>query len=120
MNRLTIIGNLTKDPELRTTQSGIPVCTFTVAVNAQDKSEYFRVTAWRKQAETCSKYLTKGKKVAVVGSVSGSAYIDKNGEAKTSLEVTALEVEFLSPKGNANNLDGFMEIEIDESELPFG
>ena len=102
MNKLTIIGNLTKDPELRTTPQGINVCDFTVAVNHRkgEGSDFFRVTAWRGLAETCSKYLAKGRKVCVVGPVSARSYQTQNGEARVSLEVTAEDVEFLSPKAD--------------------
>lgn len=105
MNRLTIIGNLTKDPELRTTQSGISVCTFTVAVNRrktqnqQQEADYFRVSAWRELGENCAKWLIKGRKVAVVGPVSVSTYTGNDGKMYANLEVLANEVEFLSPAG---------------------
>ena len=105
MNKLTIIGNLTKDPEKRTTTSGVNVCSFTVAVNrpkrdGQDQgADFFRVTAWRGLADICAKYLAKGRKVAVVGSVSQHTY-QSNGETKASLEVNADDVEFLTPKGD--------------------
>ena len=104
MNKLTIIGNLTKDPELRTTTNGVSVCSFTVAVNKrakqgeQPETEYFRVTAWREKGELCSKFLQKGKKVCVVGPVSVSTYTGSDGGARASLEVLADEVEFLSPR----------------------
>ena len=104
MNKLTIIGNLTKAPEQRTTQSGIPVTTFTVAVNrrrtqeGQPDADFFRVTAWRGLTETCGKYLDKGRKVCVVGSVSISTYKGQDGQTRASMEVTAEDVEFLSPK----------------------
>ena len=76
MNKLIIIGNLTRDPELRTTQDGTAVCNFTVAVNRKARTDghpeadYFRVTAWRTLGESCAKYLTKGKKVCVIGAIS--------------------------------------------------
>ena len=109
MNKLTIIGNLTRDPQLRTTSTGINVCDFTVAVNrklsAQQKAngqqaeaDFFRVTAWRELGENCSKYLTKGRKVAVVGPVSVSTYTGNDGVTRANLEVTADEVEFLTPR----------------------
>lgn len=103
MQKITIIGNLVRDPELRTTQNGISVCTFTVAVNRRQKSEpqaadYFRVTAWRHLGENCHKFLTKGKKVAVVGEVSVSTYTTQNGETRANLELTAQDVEFLSAR----------------------
>ena len=104
MNKVFIVGNLTRDPELRTTQSGISVCSFSVAVNrrrAQDQepqADFFRVTAWRGLGENCSKYLAKGRKVAVTGSVSVSTYLAQDGTTRASLEVTADDVEFLTPK----------------------
>lgn len=103
MNKLTIIGNLTKDPELRYTSQGINVCTFTVAVNrrttgsSQQEADFFRVTAWRGLADVCQQYLAKSSKVAVVGPVSVNAYTSNEGEARASMEVTAEEVEFLTP-----------------------
>lgn len=104
MNKLTIIGNLVRDPELRTTSQGISVCTFTVAVNrrnareSQPEADFFRVTAWRQLGENCAKYLAKGRKVCVVGAVSVSTYTGNDGATKANLEVTAEDVEFLSPK----------------------
>lgn len=105
MNKLTIIGNLTRDPELRTTQNGLNVCTFTVAVNRrrsaandQPEADYFRVTAWRALADLCSKYLAKGRKVAVTGPVMVNTYTANDGTTRASMEVTADDVEFLSPR----------------------
>lgn len=103
MNRLTIIGNLTKDPELRTTSTGVNVCVFTVAVNrnrtsnGQQEADFFRVTVWRGLADVCKQYLSKSCKVGVTGSVSVTAYTSNDGEARASMEVSAEEVEFLSP-----------------------
>ena len=130
MNRLTIIGNLTNDPELRTTQAGDSVCTFTVAVNRPKKNgqdngaDFFRVTAWRALGENCKKYLLKGKKVAVVGPVSVHTYQANNGETKASLEVTATDVEFLSANpGTAtqptvDQQSGYEQVELGD-KLPF-
>ena len=104
MNKLTIIGNLVRDPELRTLNSGVNVCTFTVAVNRRRKAEgqpeadFFRVSAWRQLGETCEKYLAKGRKVAVTGSVEARAYMGSDGQPKASLEMTADDVEFLSSR----------------------
>ena len=102
MNSLHIIGNLTGDPELRTTSGGKEVCTFTVAVNHRrdDGADFFRVSAWGERGKVCNQYLSKGKKVSVVGSVSVHVYTKQNGEAGASLEVFAEDVEFLTPKGN--------------------
>ena len=107
MNKLTIIGNLTRDPELRTTSTGLNVCSFTVAVNRrrsansnQPEADFFRVTAWRQLGENCQRYLAKGRKVAVVGSVSVSTYTGNDGTTRASLEVTADDVEFLSSRSD--------------------
>lgn len=101
MNKLTIIGNLTRDPELRSTQSGIQVCSFTVAVNKRNKdgangADFFRVTCWRGLADICARYLAKGSKVAIHGSVGVSTYTGNDGQTRATLEVTADDVEFLS------------------------
>ena len=119
MNKLTIIGNLTRDPELRTTSAGKEVCTFTVAVNRrkngnnqQPEADFFRVSAWDGLAKSCGQFLTKGRKVAVVGSVSVHTFQTQTGETKAQLEVNASDVEFLSPKG-----DGFTQV--DEPDDPF-
>ena len=104
MNRLTIIGNLTRDPELRTTQGGEDVCSFTVAVNKprrqnnQNDADYFRVTAWGERGKACAQCLGKGKKVCVVGPVSVKTYTGNDGTTKAQMEVTAQEVEFLTPR----------------------
>lgn len=106
MNKVFLIGNLTRDPELRTTPSGLPVCTFTIAVNrrrasnaqaGQPEADFFRVTAWRQLGENCHKWLIKGHKVNVVGAVSVSTYQTQNGQTRAQLEVTADDVEFLTP-----------------------
>ena len=126
MNKIILIGNLVRDPETRTTSTGISLCSFTVAVNRRkqegkdQEADFFRVTAWRQLGELCQKYLAKGRKVAVVGSVSVSTYEGRDGVARASLEVTADEVEFLSPRQEAaGSMDGFTEVEDDFSDLPF-
>lgn len=137
MNRLMIIGNLTRDPESRTVASGKTVCNFTIAVNrrekdenGQNKADFFRVAAWGQMGENCQKYLAKGKKAAVVGTVSVRPYADKDGKPAASMEVFAQEVEFLTPAGQgsteqsapaqapaAETNAGFTAVEPDE--LPF-
>lgn len=107
MNKLTIIGNLTKDPEARVLTNGTNLTTFTVAVNrrrqqeGQPEADYFRVTAWRQLGENCAKYLTKGRKVCVIGPVSISTYTSNDGKTRANMEVTADDVEFLTPKESA-------------------
>lgn len=104
MNKIFLIGNLTGDPELRTTPSGVSVCTMNLAVNRRSSSkddrqtDFFRITAWRQLGETCSRYLSKGRKIAVIGELSGRLYEAKDGTPRMSLEVTADEVEFLSAR----------------------
>ncbi len=108
MNKLTIIGNLTRDPELRTTPSGDSVCSFTVAVNrrvrrdaqAQPEADFFRVSAWRQLGENCQKYLAKGRKVCVIGPVTVRTYQAQDGTTRASLEVNADDVEFLSSRAD--------------------
>ena len=113
MEKLQIIGNLTRDPELRTTTTGLSVCSFTVAVNQRPSkaqreagqeppAKFFRVTAWRELGENCAKYLAKGRKVYCEGTISASAYTgQEDGKPHASLEMTADNVEFLSSRGDA-------------------
>lgn len=111
--QITLIGNLGRDPEMRYTPTGVPVTSFTMAVSRnwvgqdgqrQEKTTWFRVTAWRKLAETASQYLTKGSKVLVVGELEDpNAYIDREGQARASLEVTAQTIRFLSTRGEAGS-----------------
>lgn len=130
MNRLTIIGNLTGEPELRTTPSGKSVCNFSVAVNRRNKVEgqpdadFFRVSAWNQLGENCGKYLSKGRKVAVIGSVSIRTYETQNGKHGATMEVMAQEVEFLSPReengGNSTGLQAPVDVtEQVAGDLPF-
>ena len=115
MNKLTIIGNLTRDPELRSTPNGVNVCDFTVAVNRrnrrddqnQPEADFFRVTAWRQLGENCARFLAKGRKVCVIGPVSARSYTANDGSTRVSLEVTADDVEFLSPKGETEASGGY-------------
>lgn len=109
MNKTMIIGNLTKDPELRTVNAGgqqVNVCRLSVAVNERyrdkESTTYFEVTAWRGLADTCAKYLHKGSKIYVEGRISVDAYIDKNGQPKGNLRMSADNVEFLTPKSADN------------------
>lgn len=123
MNTCIIIGNLTAKPELRTTTSGKDVASFTVAVNGYgDKVDYFRVSAFGKLAENCARYLDKGRKVSVSGSVSVSSYTSRDGTAKASLELLASSVEFLSSPAKeepkADDPDTWRE-SIPDDDLPF-
>ena len=127
MNTAHIIGNLVRDPDMRITPGGISVCSFTVAVNRRrregqpEEADYFRVTTWREQAESCGKYLKKGNKVAVAGQVSVSTYQAKDGSTKAALEVQAQNVEFLSPKEEKKPVEAkkIEYVEVTDEELPF-
>ena len=116
MNKVILIGNLTRDPELRTTPSGDSVCSFTIAVNrrrrsnaeaGQPEADFFRVAAWRQLGENCARYLAKGRKVSVVGSVSCRTYVGSDGQTRASLEVQADDVEFLTPKSEQGDMGGY-------------
>jgi single-strand DNA-binding protein len=107
--QITLVGNLGRDPEMRYTPSGVPVASFSVATSKryqsqdgqwQEKTIWFRVTAWRKTAETVSQYLTKGSKVLIIGELEEPRpWTDKEGNTQVSLEVTAQTIRFLSPRG---------------------
>ena len=110
MNKVFLIGNLTRDPELSETNSGIAVCRFSVAVNRrrasgeEPQTDFFNVTAWRGLAETVARYCKKGNKVAVSGAIQIRQYEDRDGQKRTGVDVIADEVEFLTPKsGDGEN-----------------
>ena len=105
MNKVYLIGNLTRDPELSETGSGIKVCRFAIAVNrtysnndGERMTDFFNITVWRTQAENCGRYLRKGSKVAVVGSLQNRSYEDKDGVKRNVTDIVANEVEFLSTR----------------------
>jgi single-strand DNA-binding protein len=136
MNKVILVGNLTRDPELSETPSGIPVCRFAIAVsrdyaNAEGNREtdFFNITVWRGRAENCGRYLKKGNKVAIVGSLQNRSYDDKDGNKRYVTDVIANEVEFLTPRGANGEEDGVetvsarrerpqMEV-MDDNQLPF-
>lgn len=104
MNKVYLIGNLTRDPEMRSTSAGIPVCNFSIAVNrrfknaqtGQQETDFFNIVAWRQLAELCGRYLAKGRKVAVFGSIQTRSYEAQDGSKRTAFDIVADEVEFLS------------------------
>ncbi len=134
MNRVYLIGNLTRDPELAVTNSGVSVCRFSIAVsrrysNAEGEREtdFFNVVVWRAQGENCHKYLKKGSKCAVCGSLQNRSYDAQDGTKRTVTEIVADEVEFLTSKANGEvsgdkveNKKDVAELEpIDDDNLPF-
>lgn len=107
MNKITLIGNLTRDPELSQLPSGVSVCKFAIAVNrnftnanGERETDFFNITAWRGLGENCAKYLAKGRKVCVVGSVQIRNYEDKDGNRRTAVDVVAEDIEFLSSRND--------------------
>lgn len=134
MNKVFLIGNLTRDPELSETQSGIAYCRFSIAVNkstsdGERTADYFNITTWRGQAENCGKYLAKGRKVAIVGSLQNRSYEDRDGNKRTVTEIVANEVEFLSATNSSSNYENSPQVqlmaslakleEIEDDDLPF-
>ncbi|MCI8612213.1 MAG: single-stranded DNA-binding protein [Clostridia bacterium] len=107
MNKITLIGNLTRDPELSQLPSGVSVCKFGIAVNrnftnanGERETDFFNITAWRGLGENCAKYLAKGRKVCVVGNVQIRNYEDKDGNKRTAVDVVAEDIEFLSARSD--------------------
>lgn len=116
MNKVFLIGNLTRDPELSETNSGVSLCRFAIAVNrnysaadGERKTDFFNVTAWRGLGETVARYAKKGNKVAVTGSIELRNYEDSQGNKRTAVDIIAQDVEFLSPRGSSNGGDAGYE-----------
>ena len=136
MNKVILVGNLTRDPELTENSGGVAVCIFSIAVtrdyansDGNRETDFFNITVWRGRAENCGKYLKKGNKVAVVGSLQNRSYEDKDGIKRNVTDVIANEVEFLTPKSMQNE-SGDTEVvsgrkerpqleAIDDNQLPF-
>lgn len=140
MNKVFLIGNLTRDPDISTTASGVQMCRFSIAVNRNfanaegvRETDYFNCTAWRNNAEKCGKYLHKGNKVAICGNIQIRNY-EANGEKRMSADVIVDEIEFLTPRavegGSApfepvtaeSNLESAKVVElepVEDTDLPF-
>ena len=141
MNKVFLIGNLTRDPEFRETPSGVPMCRFSIAVNrnyrnadGERQTDFFNCTAWRATAETISRYTKKGNKVAVTGSIEIREYEDNQGARRTSVDVIVQDCELLTPKDNSNGFDvadeaprasapkrkpALQAMDDDDSDIPF-
>lgn len=133
MNLVAMIGNLTRDPELRTTQGGEVCCSFTIAVNrpksknGEEKADFFSVKVYRGQAEACNTYLRKGSKVAVNGSMETYSYTKKDGTKSNAFQIVARHVDFLGnrnsqqteqyPQETASGYYGAQEV--DDTDVPF-
>ncbi|MBQ3219004.1 MAG: single-stranded DNA-binding protein [Clostridia bacterium] len=137
MNKVILVGNLTRDPELTETPSGVAVCRFAIAVSRDyansdgtRETDFFNITVWRGRAENCGKYLKKGNKVAIVGSLQNRSYEDKDGIKRNVTDVVANEVEFLTPRNAQGDIDPDTAVvsskrerpqleAIDDNQLPF-
>lgn len=141
MNRITLIGNLTRDPESASTQGGVNFTRFTIAVNrpfansnGDRVADYFDIITWRGLADICAKHLFKGSKVGITGSVQRRQFEDRDGIKRISFDVVADEVEFLTPRNTDNaskpqgetvapRVDpqsGAMDLQpVDNDDLPF-
>lgn len=115
-NKIILVGNLGRDPELRYTPDGTPVCTFSLATNERrrdrttgennDVTTWFRVTLWRRQAEVASQYLTRGKPVYIEGRLRVEEYTDRDGKTRHSLEVTATDMQFIGSARGGDEAGG--------------
>lgn len=109
-NKITIVGYLGRDPELRYTPSGDAVCSFSVATTerkkdangeAKDETTWFRITTWRRQAEVANEYLRKGSQIYIEGKLRMSEFTDREGNTRQSLEVTASDLQFIGTREGA-------------------
>lgn len=136
LNKIFIHGRLVRDPELRTTPSGVSVCNFTVAVDSsysrqgeEKQTTFFDVVAWRGLADTISKYFTKGKEIVVSGEMQSRKWQDKDGNNRISWEIMADSVDFCGSKGDSSNNGNsapaapieadFAEVKAADGDLPF-
>lgn len=135
MNKVILIGNLTRDPELSTTTSGINYCRFSLAVQrrftnggGEREADFINIVVWRAQADNCHKYLKKGSKACVVGNLQTRSYDAQDGTKRYVTEVVAEEVEFLSTKSGDFGSDSPADTTssdagdlqpIDDDNLPF-
>lgn len=128
MNNVTLMGRLTKDPELRRTSSGTAVASFTLAVdkvsNGERQADFIDCVAWQKTAEFLSKYFAKGQMLALSGRIQTRSYEDKNGNKRKAVEIIANQLYFCGGKSDGNMNDENTEYEpviedYDEGDLPF-
>jgi single-strand DNA-binding protein len=111
-----IIGNVGRDPEMRYTQSGVAVCSFSVAVTERwndrqtnekrEKTNWYRVSCWRGLAETANQYVRKGMQIMISGTVEASSYLGQDGQPRATLELTARDMQFLGSRGDNFSVPG--------------
>lgn len=110
MNKVFLIGNLTRDPELTETAGGVKICRFSIAVNrnftgsdGERKTDFFNCVAWRALGETIARYTRKGNKVCVSGTIETRNYEDSQGIKRNAVDIVAQDVEFLTPRGGSGD-----------------
>jgi len=127
VNKAILVGNLTKDPEVKYTNSGAAVCNFSVATNEkwkgkdgtkQERTEYHRIVAWEKTAELCGEFLSKGRSVYIEGRIQTRDWEDKDGNKRYTTEIVAQSVQFLD-KASAAEADGQQRGGSDDDGVPF-
>lgn len=137
-NKIIIYGHLGRDPELRYTPQGVPVCTFSVATSERKKGQgdaepteattWFRITAWRNLAETANKYLKKGSPVYLEGRLTAREWVDNEGVKRTTLEVTATELHLMGGRGDGDARterttgaasESVAETAVEDNDVPF-
>ena len=128
MNKLILIGNLGRDPEMQYTPSGQAVTKFSVASNRKyttgsgeqrEETEWFNCSAWGKLAETCNQYLTKGQQIYVEGRLSSRQYQTQSGETRTSLDVSVTDIQFLGGKAEGQGRGVDESGPVDDMDIPF-
>ena len=124
MNKVVLIGRLTRDTELRYTGSNLPVATFAIAVNrpfsnqaGEREADFINIVVWRKQAENCKNYLTQGSQVAIEGRIQTRSYDDQNGQKRYITEVIADNVEFLGSRNSSTNSNNMSATASKSAEL---
>lgn len=129
MNKVILIGNLTRDPDVRKTATGLSVTSFSLAVNRRFKNQrgetetdFFNIVTWRSLADLCAKYLSKGNKAAITGTIQNRSFVSDNGETKYITEIIADEVEFLTPRNKNDYEEPYADYGtelVQDEELPF-
>jgi single-strand DNA-binding protein len=129
INRVVLTGNLTRDPELRSTGNGLSICKLRVACNTrrknsasgdwEEKPNYFNVTIFGRQADSCAQYLRKGRPIAIDGRLEWSEYDDKDGQKRQSIDIIADSVQFLGGRDDAGSGNGFSSsVQATENDVP--
>ena len=125
LNNVVLIGNLTRDPELRYTPSGLPVATLRLAVNrsftnqqGEIETDFFNVVVWRNQAEKCAEYLSKGRQVAVTGRLQSRSWEGNDGQKRSTIEVVADRVVFLGRRDRREeSVNDLVEVDFTDNDL---